>query len=110
MREPLWGEAPPTIPTGPFAESLLRAASAGGSIVVYSSYEGTRLRELEALFPDLVPRLARHRGHARVVQIATVSPAAASGAPGLFFQPSTMASAGGVRSVHTQQAARNLTC
>jgi predicted RecB family nuclease len=44
-----------------FAESLLGAASTGGSIVVYSSYEGTRLRELEALFPDLALSLARLR-------------------------------------------------
>jgi predicted RecB family nuclease len=48
-------------PRRPFAESLLEVASAGGSVVVYSSYEGTRLRELEALFPDLTPGLAQIR-------------------------------------------------
>jgi hypothetical protein len=48
-------------PRRPFAESLLEVASAGGSIVVYRSDEGNRLRELEALFPDLDPRLARLR-------------------------------------------------
>jgi hypothetical protein len=48
-------------PRRPFAESLLEVASEGGSIVVYSSFEATRLRELEALFPDLAPELGQLR-------------------------------------------------
>ena len=48
-------------PRRSFAESLLRTGGEGGSIVVYSSFEGARLRELEALFPDLTPGLAQIR-------------------------------------------------
>ncbi len=44
-----------------FAESLLDAVGVAGSVVVYSTYEKTCLRELEAALPELAPRLARLR-------------------------------------------------
>lgn len=40
-----------------FAESLLDALGTSGSIVVYSSYEKTRLGEMARAFPDLQPRI-----------------------------------------------------
>lgn len=39
-------------------ERLLQDLGTTGSIIVYSSYEKTRLNGLAALFPDLVPKLA----------------------------------------------------
>jgi len=49
-------------PRRPFAESLLATANEGGSIVVYSGYEGRCLRELETELPDLAPDLEKLRG------------------------------------------------
>jgi predicted RecB family nuclease len=40
-------------PRREFVESLLRAVSSSGSVLVYSSYEQTTLRKLAGLFPDL---------------------------------------------------------
>ena len=40
-------------PREPFARSLLKALGSRGSIVVYSSYEATRIRELAEALPDL---------------------------------------------------------
>ena len=48
-------------PRRTFAESLLKTAGKGGSIVVYSGYEGRCLRELEAEFPDLAPDFEKLR-------------------------------------------------
>ncbi|HVB86455.1 MAG TPA: DUF2779 domain-containing protein [Candidatus Dormibacteraeota bacterium] len=50
-----------TDPRRPFAEKLLNALGSKGSIVVYSSFEATRLRELGEYFEDLAPALARIR-------------------------------------------------
>ena len=48
-----------TDPRRPFAERLLEALGSKGSIVVYSSFEATRLRDLGEHFRDLAPALAR---------------------------------------------------
>lgn len=50
-----------TDPRRPFAEQLLNALGTKGSIVVYSSFEATRLREREKDFKDLAPALSRIR-------------------------------------------------
>jgi hypothetical protein len=51
----------PTDPRRPFAERLLETLGNKGSIVVYSSFEATRLRELGEHFEDLAPTLERVR-------------------------------------------------
>lgn len=48
-----------TDPRRPFAERLLETLGNKGSIVVYSSFEATRLRELGEHFRDLTPALGR---------------------------------------------------
>lgn len=47
----------PGDPRREFAESLLKTLGSEGSIVVYSSYEASRIRELAVAFPDLASRL-----------------------------------------------------
>ena len=49
------------------AESLLRALGKAGPVLVYSPYESTMIRRLEALFPDLSASLAALR--ARLVDL-----------------------------------------
>lgn len=44
-------------PRRAFCESLLETVGTVGPVLVYSSYEQTRLRELAARFPDLAPAL-----------------------------------------------------
>ena len=44
-------------PREPFARSLLKALGASGSIVVYSSFEATRIRELAGALPHLSGKL-----------------------------------------------------
>ena len=46
-------------PIRQFAESLIAALGEHGAIVVWGSFEGTRLRELAARFPDLEVRLMK---------------------------------------------------
>jgi hypothetical protein len=46
-----------TDPRRPFAEALSQVVSGPGSIVVYSSFEAARLRELEDQYSDLAPSL-----------------------------------------------------
>lgn len=48
-------------PRGSFAKSLLETVERKGSIVVYGSFESTRLKELAKLLPDLAPALERVR-------------------------------------------------
>src|SRR5215475_4527943 len=48
-------------PRRSFAEQLLRALGRKGSVVVYTSFETARLRELGQRFKDLAPALARVR-------------------------------------------------
>lgn len=48
-----------TDPRHSFADQLLNVLGSKGSIVVYSSFEATRLRELGENFRDLAPYLAR---------------------------------------------------
>jgi hypothetical protein len=50
-----------TDPRRSFAEKLIETVSGRGSIVVYGSFEATRLQELCELFGDLAPALARIR-------------------------------------------------
>src|SRR5208282_1755243 len=50
-----------TDPRRPFADQLLDALGTKGSIVVYSSFEATRLRQLGEHFKELASSLARVR-------------------------------------------------
>jgi CRISPR/Cas system-associated exonuclease Cas4 (RecB family) len=50
-----------TDPRRPFAKRLLETVGKKGSIVVYSSFEATRLRDLGESSKDLAPQLARVR-------------------------------------------------
>ena len=52
------------------AESLLRALGRSGPILVYSPYEATMIRRLEALFPDLAESLTALR--ARIVDLKPI--------------------------------------
>lgn len=49
----------PDDPRELFAKSLLKTLGTGGSIVVYSSYEAARIRELAATFPEMAADLLR---------------------------------------------------
>ena len=48
-------------PRRPFADSLLETVGREGSIIVYGSFEATRLKELAKCFPNLAPALERAR-------------------------------------------------